>query len=128
MTTALHREMLFSPTDRGAADGGFMNANKPAGGDLPLRFYDEQPFKVEVSDQLLKVNCYLAEHNLEVILKRVLEDMFEEFKKQASQSPEKARAMDDLVHDLYDDQPSALAEWEAFIKMCEIADEEIEEY
>jgi hypothetical protein len=23
----------------------------PAGGDLPRRFYDEQPYKIEVSDQ-----------------------------------------------------------------------------
>ena len=104
-----------------------MDDNKPAGGDLPLHFAAEQPFKVEVSAQLLKTSLHLADHNLEVIMKRVLEDMFEEAKKQASESPERARAWDTIVRDLYDDQPSALAEWEAFIQTCEIADEEIED-
>jgi hypothetical protein len=60
-------------------------------------------------------------------MKRVLADMFQEAKKQASESPEKARAWDDVVRDLYSDQPSALAEWEALIKTCAIADEEIED-
>jgi hypothetical protein len=104
-----------------------MDNNKPAGGDLPLRFYDDQRFKVQASDQLLKTSQNLAEHNLEVIMKRVLEDMFEEILKQATESPEKARQMDGIVHDLYHDQPSVMAEWEAFIKTCEIADEEIGE-
>lgn len=104
-----------------------MNNDKPAGGDLPARFYDEQPFKVELSAQMLKTGRQLIDHNLEVLMKRVLADMFQEAKKQASESPEKARAWDDVVRDLYSDQPSALAEWEALIKTCAIADEEIED-
>lgn len=105
-----------------------MDNNKPAGGDMPLRFYDRQPFKVEVSDQLLKIDRELAEHNLDVALIAALEYLFEASMKNALESPEKAREMDDLVRSIFHDQPSAMAEWEAFIQTCEIADEEIEEF
>jgi hypothetical protein len=41
------------------------NKKHPAGGDLPLNFYDDQQFKVEVSDQVFKTAQDIAEHNLE---------------------------------------------------------------
>jgi hypothetical protein len=44
---------------------GRKNKTDP-GGDLPRRFYDEQPYKVELSDQLFKTNRELAQRNLEV--------------------------------------------------------------
>jgi hypothetical protein len=113
---------------------GFMDKNNPAGGDLPLSFYDEQQFKVEVPDQVLKTAQDLAEYNLEVaerkfdvILTAAMEYMFETSKENAMKSPELAREMDDLIRKIFHDQPEAMAEWEAFIKTCEIADEEIED-
>ena len=61
-----------------------MDNNKPAGGDLPLSFYDAEQFKVEVSDQLLKTGQDLAQHNLDVaerkfdgMLIELMEYMFE---------------------------------------------------
>ena len=105
----------------------------PAGGDAPRRFYDEQPFKVEVSDQLLKTQRDLAEHNLDVaehnfdaILIQAMEYLFDTAQQNAMKSPEIAREMDDLVRSIFHDQPDAMAEWETFIQTCEIADEEIE--
>ena len=106
----------------------------PAGGDLPRRFYDEQPYKVEVSDQLLKTNRELAERNLEVaehnfdgMLTQLMEYVFETSKQNAMKSPELAREMDDLVRSIFHDQPDAMAQWEEFIQTCAIADEEIED-
>jgi len=103
-------------------------------GDLPLSFYDEQPFKVEVSEHLLKVNQELAEQNLnvaerkfDVMLIALMEYMFEAAKQNAMKSPEQAREMDDLIRSIFHDQPSAMTLWEAFIQTCEIADEEIED-
>ena len=106
----------------------------PAGGDLPRRFYDEQPYKVELSDQLLKTNRELAERNLEVVehkldlmLTQLMEYVFETSMENAKKSPELAREMDDLVRSIFLDQPDAMAQWEAFIQTCEIADEELED-
>ena len=99
----------------------------PAGGDLPRRFYDEQPYKVEVSDQLLKTNRGLAERNFDAMLTQLMEYVFETSKQNAMKSPELAREMDDLVRSIFNDQPSAIVEWEAFIQTCAIADEEIED-
>ena len=106
----------------------------PAGGDLPRPFYEEQPFNVEVSDQLLKTNRELAEGNLEVaehnfdrMLTQLMEYVFETSEQNAMKSPELAREMDDLVRSIFHDQPSAMVEWEAFIQTCEIADEVIED-
>ena len=106
----------------------------PAGGDLPRRFYDEQPYKVEISDQLLKTNRELAERNLEVaehnfdrMLTQLMEYVFETSKQNAKKSPELAREMDDLVRSIFLDQPDAMAQWEAFIQTCAIADEQIED-
>ena len=111
-----------------------MDNDKPAGGDLPRRFYDEQPFKVEVSDQLLKTNQDLAEHNLEVsrhklegMLQQTADYIFETAMENAKKSPELAREMDDFVRKLFHDFPEAIAQWDAFIQTCEIADEEIED-
>jgi hypothetical protein len=106
----------------------------PAGGDLPRRFYDEQPFKVELSDQLLKTNRELAKHDLEVaehkldlMLTELMEYVFETSMENAKKSPELAREMDDLVHSMFHDQPDAMAQWEAFIQTCAIADEQIDD-
>jgi hypothetical protein len=111
-----------------------MDNKKPAGGDLPKSFYEDQQFKVEVPDQVFKTAQDLAEHNLEIaerkfdgILTAAMEYMFETSKENAMKSPELAREMDDLIRQIFHDQPEAMAEWEAFIKTCEIADEEIED-
>ncbi len=105
-----------------------------AGGDLPRRFYDEQPYKVEISDQLLKTNRELAERNLEVVehnfdlmLTQLMEYLFATSMENAKKSPELAREMDDLVRSIFHDQPGAMAQWEAFIQTCAIADEQIED-
>ena len=113
---------------------GRKDKTDPAGGDLPRRFYDEQPYKVEVSDQLLKTNRELAERNLEVaehnfdgMLTQLMEYVFETSKQNAMKSPELAREMDDLVRSIFHDQPDAMAQWEECIQTCAIADEEIED-
>lgn len=113
---------------------GFMDHNKPAGGDLPRQFYDEQPFKVEASDQLLKMNQDLAEHGVEVarhklegMLQQLADYIFETSMENAKKSPTQARKADDFIRKLFDGFPEAIAQWDAFIQTCEIADEEIED-
>jgi ElaB/YqjD/DUF883 family membrane-anchored ribosome-binding protein len=111
-----------------------MDNNKPAGGDLPRQFYDEQPFKVEASDQLLKMNQDLAEHDVEVarhklegMLQQLADYIFETSMENAKKSPKQARKADDFIRKLFDGFPEAIAQWDAFIQTCEIADEEIED-
>ena len=103
-------------------------------GDQPRQFDDEQPFKVEVSDQFLKTNQDLANRNVEVarhklegMLQQLADYIFETSMENAKKSPKQAREADDFVRKLFHDFPEAIAQWEAFIKTCEIADEEIED-
>ena len=113
---------------------GRKDKTDPAGGDLPRRFYDEQPYKVERSDQLLKTNRELAErdlevaeHKLDLMLTQLMEYVCETSMENAKKSPELAREMDDLVRRIFHDQPDAMAQWEAFIQTCAIADEQIDD-
>lgn len=119
-----------------AADDSPNRKDKTAdpAGDLPRRFYDEQPFKVELSHQLLKTNRQLAESNLEVaenrfdvVFTQLMEYFFDTSMENAKKSPELAREMDDLVRSIFHDLPDVMAQWDAFIQTCEIADEEIED-
>jgi hypothetical protein len=61
-----------------------MRPTKPAGGDTPPDFLNEQPFVEKPSDALLQMNVDMARHNLEVTLKRTKEGCFRAAKAEAA--------------------------------------------
>jgi hypothetical protein len=69
----------------------------------------------------------LARHNLEVTLKRTMEQCFVAAKKCALESEEGARKMDVFVRKQYSDQPKKMAEWEKIMQKYEFLDDEIED-
>jgi len=73
----------------------------------------------------MRVN--LARHNLEVTLKRTMEQCFVAAKKCALASAEGARKMDVFVRKQYIDEPKKMAEWEKTMQRYEFSDEEIED-
>lgn len=80
----------------------------------------------QVSLVFARMSMKLAEHDLEVAVRRVSEDMFRHAKEEALQSEERAKAWDSHVRDIFDDEPKKIAEWEQVMQRYEFSDDEID--
>ena len=81
----------------------------------------------KVSLVFAEMSLKLAEHNLEVAVKRVLEDFFRSATADALLSEEKAKAWDSHIREIYDDEPKKIAEWEQIMQRYEFSDDEIDD-
>lgn len=81
----------------------------------------------KVSLVFARMSLKLAEHDLEVAVRRVSEDLFRNAKEEALLSEEKAKAWDSHIREIYDDEPKKIAEWEQIMQKYEFSDDEIDD-
>lgn len=81
----------------------------------------------KVSLVFAKMSLKLAEHDLEVAVRRVSEDMFKYAKEEGLLSEEKAKAWDRHIREIFDEEPKKLAEWEQIMQRYEFSDDVIED-
>ena len=88
---------------------------------------DEEPdakFEEKLDDQFYDMSVNLAQHNLEVTLKRAKEQCFRAAKEIGSESLEGFKKMDAFVRSQYADEPRKMAEWDKIMQRYEFVDEE----
>jgi hypothetical protein len=99
-----------------------MRPKRPAGGDAPQDFLAKQPFTEEPSDALRKMNVDIARHNLQVTLKKYMDESWRVAKEVALEgNEENTRQMDQFVRNVYANDPRKLAEWEELISRYDFA-------
>jgi hypothetical protein len=81
----------------------------------------------KVSLAFARMSMKLAEHDLEVTVKRVSEGMFRHAKEEALLSEERAKAWDSHIRGIFDDEPKKIAEWEEVMQKYEFLDDEIDD-
>ena len=81
----------------------------------------------ELDDNFYDMSVNLARHNLEVTLKRTMEQCFQAAKQCGSESFEGFKKMDAFVRKQYADEPMKMAEWDEIAQKYEFTDREIKE-
>jgi hypothetical protein len=84
-------------------------------------------FEEKLNEAFYDASVHLAEHNLEVMIRRTLEHCFRAAKECALESAEGFKKMDGFVRQFYADEPKKMAEWEEIERRYEFSDEVIED-
>ncbi|HKC62072.1 MAG TPA: hypothetical protein VKB86_00435 [Pyrinomonadaceae bacterium] len=83
-------------------------------------------FTEKVDERFYDMSVNLAQHNLEVILKRTMEQCFRTAKEIGSESLDGFKRMDAFVRSQYADEPRKMAEWDEIMQRYEFINEEDE--
>ena len=82
-------------------------------------------FEEELDEAFYDASVNLARHNLEVTLRRTMEQCFRAAKECALESEEGFKKMDAFVRKFYVDEPKKMAEWDEIERKYEFTDEVI---
>lgn len=79
----------------------------------------------KVDDVFYDMGLNLARHNLEVTLRRTMEQCFQAAKRAGLDSYDNFKKMDGFVRKHYAGEPKKMAEWEEIARKYEFMDEEV---
>lgn len=82
-------------------------------------------FEEELDDAFYDASINLARHDLEVTLRRTMEQCFRAAKECGLESEEGFKKMDAFVRKVYADEPKKMAEWDEIERKYEFTDEVI---